>query len=69
MVALDNIVLSTDVEVLVVLTDEAAEVYDQAWEQAVLGIDSNIKIIKFSSDELVELDKSGFDNIIKGVRG
>lgn len=64
LVALDNIVLSTDVEVLVVLTDEAAEVYDQAWEQAVLGIDSNIKIIKFSSDELFELDKSGFDNII-----
>lgn len=61
---LENKVLSNDVEVLVVLTDEAAEVYDQDWEKAVLAIDSNIKIIKFISDERAELDKSGFDNIV-----
>lgn len=61
---LDDIVLDSDVEILIVLTDEAAEVYDNTWEQAILAIDSNIKIIKYSSDSVGALDKTGFGNIV-----
>ncbi len=61
---LENIVLDSDVENLIVLTDEAVDVYDNGWEQAVLAIDLSISIVKFVGENITELDKTGFDNII-----